>query len=567
MHDDKVAISILAPSPAEYIDSEERKEHRLMFAEARRDIKLKGATALLTVTPKEKFLETVGQIEEDYNLPKGVENRLSDNINASIFWVETINPESVDEHIAFCKKAGFRMMLIYYRAIFHCEDCYKYIGDYDYLPSYKNGIEDLKIMLQKIRDAGILPGIHFLHTHIGIHSRYVTPIPDHRLNLRRHLTLARDIGVNDSEVYVEENPNGCFIDEGRRILRFNDELIHYESYDTSRPYVFKGCTRGHLGTSPSSHKMGTIGGLLDLSEFGAWSIHIDQESSLQDEIAEKLGDIYNAGFAFAYFDGSEGTNPPYDYNVANAQYKVCKKFLTPPVFAEAAAKSHFSWHMISGGNAFDVFPPNVFKEKINEFPLDEAPKAADDFTRVNFGWWRYSKGVTPDMYEYGTSRAAAWDCPVTVAADMETCRSHPRTDDIFEILKNWEEVREKKLLTKEQKEMLKSTDTEHILIKNDSGEYDILPYYRIETGSSKVSAYVFEKDEKAYVVCWHNEGKCRITLPLSSATCETAIGRGDIKAIKNGDNIAIEVSSRRFISCDGDKDLLVSAFKNALYEE
>ena len=35
----------------------------------------------------------------------------------------------------------------------------------------------------------------------------------------------------------------------------------------------------------------------------------------------------------------------------------------------------------------------------------------DDFTRINFGWWRFNNETQSDIFEYGTSRAAAWDCP------------------------------------------------------------------------------------------------------------------------------------------------------------
>ena len=56
---------------------------------------------------------------------------------------------------------------------------------------YPNKETDLKRMLDKIKAAGITPGLHFLHTHIGMKSRYVTPVPDRRLNLKMHYTLAK----------------------------------------------------------------------------------------------------------------------------------------------------------------------------------------------------------------------------------------------------------------------------------------------------------------------------------------------------------------------------------------
>ena len=67
---------------------------------------------------------------------------------------------------------------------------------------------------------------------------------------------------------------------------------------------------------------------------------------------------------------------------------------------EGAAKAHFGWHMLSGSNAFDIFYPEEFKEKIDEYPAAEAPLMQRDFTRVHFGWWGFwpihkarSKGI------------------------------------------------------------------------------------------------------------------------------------------------------------------------------
>lgn len=548
--DDEVAVGIFAVSPAEKIDSEERRNHRLLFAKAKRDIKLIGSTAILMVTSKDSLLENIAVFEEDYNLPSGAKSRMSDNINRSLFWVETVNPSNVDEHIHYCKKMGFKFMLIYYRSIFYGEDCYKFIGDYDYLDTYPRGIDDLKDMLQKIKEAGITPGIHFLHSHIGIHSRYTRPIPDHRLNLRKYLTLSKEAGIDDSEIYVEENPEGSFIDPDRRVLRFDDEFIHYDSYTTTPPYCFKGCKRGYFDTIPSTHRNHTIGGLLDLSEFGAWSIHINQNTSLQDEIAGKLAEIYNAGFEFVYFDGSEGTNAPYEFHVPNAQFKIYSKLKKEPLFAEGAAKAHFSWHMISGGNAFDVFPADIFKAMIKKFPLDEAPKAADDFTRVNFGWWRYALDTTIDMYEYATSKAAAWNCPVTVCADMETCKSHPRSDDIFTMLSYWEKVRETNWLTEEQKMKLRDPDTEYTLFLNEEGDFELLPYFRIENvagGNNSLSAYFFERQGENYIVLWDNIGESELILDLDETT-------------------VIKVGARRYIKTKCSKEQIILALQKSRYK-
>jgi len=110
-----------------------------------------------------------------------------------------------------------------------------------------------------------------------------------------------------------------------------------------------------------------------VSEFGATSLYIDQNRDLKEEIAQKFADIYKAGFQFVYFDGSGCVNPPFWFNVSAAQWKVYSQLKPEPIFAEGAPKTHFSWHMLSRGNAFDVFGPEILKESTRKFPSDEAP--------------------------------------------------------------------------------------------------------------------------------------------------------------------------------------------------
>jgi hypothetical protein len=198
-------------------------------------------------------------------------------------------------------------------------------------------------------------------------------VADHRINLTRHFTLAEPIGADSTEITVEENPDGCPTYEKTRVLRFMGELIRYESYTAERPYRFIGCERGFNGTAPRAHERGTIGGILDISEFGGGSAYIDQRTGLQDEIADAVVRIWDAGFTFLYFDGSEGTTPPFDVTVGLAQWRVYRKLKTKPLFCEGAAKSHFSWHMLSGGNAFDVWGPDVCKEMTAAHPSPKRP--------------------------------------------------------------------------------------------------------------------------------------------------------------------------------------------------
>jgi hypothetical protein len=423
-------------------------------------------------------------------------------------------------------------------------------------------------MLGKIKAAGIIPGLHVLHTHIGLRTGYLTPKADHRLNLTRHFTLAKDISESETEIYVEECPEGSPTYEKTRVLKMRGELIRYESYTTEPPYRFTGCERGYNDTAALAHEMGTIGGILDISEFCANSAYIDQRTSLQDEVADAIADIYNAGFEFMYFDGSEGTNAPFDIYVALAQWRVYKKLLRKPIFCEGAAKSHFSWHMLSGGNAFDLWKPSVFKKMIAEHPFREAPQMACDFTRLNFGWWGHLPGQRADIFEYGTALGAAWDCPGSFSSTLETFKNDPRTDDILETLRRWEMAREVGFVTDEVKRELRHTEREHTLLIDEQGELELAVWAEVDSvadGEGTVTAFVLERAGKRVAVLWDNKGECELSLRgiLGEVSYLRELGGAEIATRVLDGELVIPVGEKRYLITDLERDALVSALKGA----
>lgn len=573
--DDQISVNLLGTDPYARIDTEKRNGYRMMKAEAEKGIKLKGVGAALIVCKTDELLDKIARVEEDYNLPKGVKSRRDGRTKLSYYWSGNVNPENIDQHLKYAKMAGFRNMMLYYPSFIDSRG-YRKLGDYDWNKSMcPNGKDDLKAMLKKIENEGIMPGFHFLHSHIGRDSRYVTPIPDHRLNLLRYYTLAEPLSKNDTTIYVEQNPEGTTMADGCRVLKIGTELISYHGYTTTPPYKFTGCVRGIDETTVNAQPAGYIFGLLDVSEFGATSVYIDQNTNLQDEIAEKLADIYDAGFKFIYFDGSEGVNPPFWFHVASAQYKVFSRLNPEPVFAEGAAKTHFSWHMLSGGNAFDIFSPESLKEETRRWPAEEAPRMKADFTRINFGWLGYwvpdenTIGTQPDMLEYVTSRAAAWDCPVSIHANLKKFDFHPRTPDNLEVLRRWEDVRVKNWLTEKQKQMLKNLNQEHILLLNEQKEFELQPYEQIEkvaNGSKEIRAFIFQRQNDLYVVYWHISGSKKLELPLKKSNVKLFETLGVEENINSGpnDSIIVSVGNRRFLKASNlTKEQFIDAFVKA----
>lgn len=546
MWDDAAAVAVAGVQPQVLIDHENRPGFRVMTADLRPGMMLRGGKVAVVVgRGREAFLKSLESVEEAFDLPRGVKSRRSPLLNRSIYTSWDITPKTIDRHLEYAKRGGFQMMLINVGSIVKSAGYagYELLGDYDWRPEYPEGAKSLREMLGKIRAAGIVPGLHTLQTHIGVRSRYVTPVLDPRLNKKRRFMLARPIPETGEpgEIFVEEPTVDAPMYEGARVLAFGGEAFSYEGYSTVPPYRFTGVKRGHYETRAAAHPQGEIGGVLDVCEYGGRTIYIDQNTSLQDEIALKIKQICDCGMLFCYLDGAEGVNPPCNAHVALSQLRVVRTFDRMPIFTEGAAKSHFSWHLQAGANAFDVFPPEKFKAMIVKFPQAEAPAMAKDMTRVDFGWWGLYPGLQPDMWEFGTSRAAAWDCPAAIQMPLDRVGKVARLDDCLEVMRRWEAVRVRGWLTAEMKERLKSSTQEHHLYLNRRGEYELHEIEMLPTPARAKNArgFVFEREGKTVLAYWHMTGAAQIELAMESPMtcpldkmryCETELSVAEVKA-------------------------------------
>lgn len=566
MWDNRVAVNLLASDPYARIDSEAREGYRLLKATAVDRVKTEGVGAALIVTSTKELLNRIEEVENDFDLPRGVASRRSREYSFSYFWTGDITPENADRQIAYARQGGFRTMVIYYLAFAQSA------GHFPWRPEYPNGIEDLKRVVDKVKAAGLVPGLHFHYNKAHKHDSYVTPRPDPRLNLSRIFTLTDALDVQSTTVTVEEDPRGCPAREDQRLLKIGDEIISYTEYTAARPFRFLGCKRGQLGTATSSHPAGMKFGLLDVDEWPVF-IRFDQWTSIQEEAAARLASIYNqAGFRFAYFDGAEDVHEPYWFMVSWAQWQVYRRLDPRPLFAEGACKAHFSWHILSRGNAFDNFKPEVIKEQTRRYPADEAPRITDDFTGMDFGWVAYppptaeSTGMQPDMLEYVTSLAAAWDCPISVQFSLEKLERHPRTADNLEVLRRWEEVRARHWLTDQQKRQLRGNlDQEHILLINEQKQFELVPDQEIPNppGGKLVRAFSFERAGKHYIVYWHVSGEAFLELPVKQSDVRLLeeIGQPG-KAAAAATGMRVPVGKRRYLeSSTLDLQTLIKAFQ------
>lgn len=562
--DKDVAVNVLATDPYANIDAFTFKNFHLLKASTQTSIKTTSVGAALITSQKDELLNRIDKLERDYGLPLGAASRQMKEYNYSYLELKNVTTKNIDEYIVYAKKAGFKAIQILW------SDFAKTMGHFPWKEEYPNGMADLKLIVQKIKQAGVVPGIHIHYNKAYKDDLYVSPVPDHRLNLRNIYTLAAPINTTASTITVEENPSQSTLDEGRRILRIGNELIEYKNFTTTPPYQFTGCKRGILNSTSSSFEKGFKLGLLDVD---TWNIFVrfDQQTSIQQEVAERIGKLYNeAGFEFVYFDGAEDVPSPYWYNVSAAQLKVYKELKPAPLFSEGALKSHFSWHILTRGNAFDVFEPEVIKEATIKHPVDEAEFIANDFTAINFGWVEYylpsekTIGIQPDMLEYVCSKAAAWNSPVSMIARLEQLKKHPRSKDNLEVLRRWEYMKLNNLISEEQKQQMRSKDKEFFLLQNENGNIELCEYEQIHLADTSLSirAFVFERNGISNIVYWHTSGAGSIELSLDKhkAVLYKDYGKSKININYKNGRMILPVGDRYYLQSKLSKAELVEAF-------
>ena len=575
--DDKIAVNLLATNQYCRIDAEKRTGYKIFQAGGENEVRMTNIGAALITTDKNKILDSIDKVEHDYNLPLGVESRRCKEYRNSTYTPRGIlTVENIREHIAFAKQAGLKNIMIYYPSFATT------MGHFNWRHEYPNGMDDLKEITKIIKDAGLIPGLHFHYNKTTFSDSYVSPIPDGRLNLRKYFTLRESISDYSKTIIVEENPVESTLEDGRRVLKIGNELITYENYTTKVPYKFLNCKRGAFNTKASPKEKGTLLGILDVDTWPVF-VRFNQNTDIQDEVAIRVANIIDeCGFKSLYFDGAEDVNPPFWYNVAKAQLNVYDAIKAKPLYAAGALKPHFSWHILTRGNGYDTFYPEDIKEGTRKYTIEGMKFLSNDFSVVKFGLINYvgpgvktrrsdvdyhspkmewstpvikgetTMGIQPDMLEYIEANATAWNSHISLVGNLDVLKSHPRNNDNLEVIRRWEKVKEINFLSDSQKENIKNnTKQEHILLVNETGKFELLPYKQITENSSKVRAFIFERKGKTWVVYWHISGSGKIELPVSLDKVKLYKDLGDelaIEATSNG--ILLPVGDRRYLEFD-----------------
>lgn len=458
--DDSAAVAVMGDSPEVRIDGdmpEGVENWRLLCAGAENQSGLFGRSAVLLAGASSAFLDRVDGFEAAFGLPRGARNRRDPIMRASYCFAGGISPANVTDYVTWLKKGGFRVCMVSYR------DFARSCGHFSWRDDrYPNGLDDLIKVVNSLRAAGIVPGLHIHYNKVSVNDPYVKDGADPRIASVRDLCLASDVRQNDNKIVLQGAPGTLRTEDGRRLLRFGAEVMSFEKSSSTWPWTLTGVKRGLFGTNPACHSRGDYGRHLDVDDWHYFH-RIDPGSDIQDEIAARLAQIIDAcRFRILYFDGGEDVPPPYWYNVPLAQKRVWDRLNVKPRGAESALKSHYGWHMLTRGNAFDTFYPERTRQALDKFILPAARLAANDFSTVNFGWIGLflpgentsragflannsfgdtTCGTTPESIEMVARAAYENNAPLSFLLTIGRFLKHPQREEIMAVFKKYEDLK------------------------------------------------------------------------------------------------------------------------------
>jgi len=355
--------------------------------------------------------------------------------------------------------------------------------------------------VQRLHDSGIGSIFHTYAFFIDKQSKYVSPIPDKRLDAFRSFSLAAPLAPDQTELLVEEPTKGMstvtgFFEHNSVVLHLDDELITFSTVSQDPPWRFGGLKRGALGTKPSSHEKGAKARHLKEC-FGLFVP--DVESSLFEEIARNHAEVVNScGFDGIYLDAIDGSSilrgPDECWYWADKFVFEIQRHLKRPVGMEMSAMWHHFWQYRTRWQAWD-YPQRGHKRFID---LHAEAVHGGLLLPLHLGWWNFQvfdppqiEPSYPDVVDYLGAKLIGWDAGISMTGAIDPARlnSIPLLHRAVDILRQYEELRRVGSFSDAVRAKLREPNSEFSLVRYSAGHWRLQPVHAEAHTSSACEAW------------------------------------------------------------------------------
>jgi len=352
---------------------------------------------------------------------------------------------------------------------------------------WPEGWETYGRIVNRLHDAGIGSIFHTYAFFIDKQSKYVTPVPDRRLDAFRTFTLVAAVGPDAAEIEVNESTRDMstvtgFFEHNSVVLHIDDELVTFSGATKEPPWRFTGVKRGAFGTKSASHEQGAKARHLKEC-FGLFVP--DVESSLFEEIAENHAEIVNAcDFDGIYLDAIDGSSilrgPDECWYWADKFVFEIQKRLKKPVGMEMSAMWHHFWQFRTRWQAWD-YPQRGHKRFID---VHATSVNGGLLLPLHLGWWNFQafkppqvEPTYPDVMEYLGAKLIGWDAGVSLtgSVEQESLGAAPLFRRAVDILRTCEQLRRAGSFDETVKAKLREPGKEFTLFRDDAGTWRFRP--------------------------------------------------------------------------------------------
>ncbi len=394
-----------------------------------------------------------------------------------LFNFGALTEANVDDWVAMVRSLGFTQIDN------HGGGAFFRFGDMELdRKKWPDGWDSWQRIVARLHDAGIGSIFHTYGFFIDKRAKYVTPIPDSRLDAFRTFTLAEPISADAAEIRVNESTanmsttTGFFV-QNSVVLHIGDELVEFGGFSKEPPWRFTNVKRGALGTKAAAHDRGTQARHLK-EMFGLFVPNC--ESSLFEEIAANHAEVVNrAGFDGIYLDAIDGSSilrgGDECWYWAGKFVAEIQKRLKKPAGMEMSSMWHHFWQYRTRWQAWDF--PRRGQKRFIDLHAEEVNGGL--LLPLHLGWWGFwtydppqVEASYPDVIEHLGARLIGWDAGISLTAgvDRAALEKTPLFKRSVDTLRVCEELRHAKVFDDEAKAKLRDPASEFALVKNAAGK-------------------------------------------------------------------------------------------------
>jgi hypothetical protein len=458
---------------------------------------MEGAKVAVVAAPMENILPALKQVLTDADEMPHCEaagpwaHDIPFNHGSYLFNFGSLTDSNVDEWIAMAKRLGVTQI------DHHGGSRFFRFGDFTLNPEkWPKGWDTYRGIVKCLHDAGIGSILHTYAFFIDKQSKYVSPLPDKRLDAFRTFTLAEDINADATAIIVNESTEGMstitgFFEHNSVILHIGDELVTFGAANQKPPWGFTKIQRGAFGTKASAHQKGAKARHLKEC-FGL--LVPNPESTLFEEIAKNHAEIVNScNFDGIYLDAIDGSSilrgPDECWYWADKFVFEIQEHLKKPAGMEMSAMWHHFWQFRTRWQAWD-YPQRGHKRFID---IHAASVNGGLLLPLHLGWWNFQhfnppqvEPTYPDVIEYLGAKLIGWDAGISLTGAIDRARLDeiPLFRRAVDLLRTCEELRRAKAFDETVKAKLREPGKEFSLFRDDGGLWRFRPtYYDPHTAS------------------------------------------------------------------------------------